>query len=293
MKNKKNMVIDIHAHTSNHQMFGLHIKTATIDDLESYAQKYNIQKIVLLATYFPFKKSGLSNRELWKRIQGKELFLMFGSLDLSGDFSSGLEELESLAEQKKIAGIKLYPGYQIFDCADERIFPVYTLAQKYNLPVMLHTGELHHCCSKEDRKKGKFRCGSYCKIDKHGNLSRPKNILAVAKHFSDLKFILSHLGNPYFEELRKVMKQCDNVYTDISGQFLSGTQEDTLEYRNVIQKELELFLQLPKGIDRLMFGTDFPIQSYKDSLELVNSLNLEKSSKEKILYKNAKNILAL
>src|SRR3989339_222274 len=276
------MIIDIHAHTSNHKMLGLHSQTASIDDLEMYAKKYNIEKIVLMATYFPFKGTGLSNYELLKRIQGKDLFLMFGSLDISSDFEKGLNELEELARDKKIFGIKLYPGYQIFDCAD-----------KYILPVKFHTGELHHCCPGENRKKGEFRCGSYCRIDKYGDLSMPKNIFPVAKKFSDVTFILSHLGNPYFDQLQEVMRECLNVYTDISGQFVSATDEDTPGYREVIKKEIEKFLNLSHGIDRIMFGTDFPIQSYKDSLEIIDSLNLSDLDKDKILYQNAKKLLKL
>lgn len=293
MKNTNNMIIDIHAHTSNHQMLGLHTKTATIQDLEAYAKKYNIEKIVLMATYFPFKGSGLSNYELLKRVQDKELFLIFGSLDSSGDIEQGVGELKELAKQKKIAGIKLYPGYQIFDCADEKIFPVYELALKYNLPVKFHTGELHHCCSRENRGKGEFRCGDYCRIDKYGDLSKPENILPVAKHFENVKFILSHLSNPYFSQLREVMRQCSNVYTDISGQFVSATEEDTKEYRNLIKEEIIEFLKLPNGADRLMFGTDFPIQSYEDSFAIIDSLNLNSVDKNKVLYQNAKKILDL
>src|SRR3989339_752376 len=253
------MIIDIHAHTSNHKMLGLHSQTASIDDLEMYAKKYNIEKIVLMATYFPFKGTGLSNYELLKRIQGKDLFLMFGSLDISSDFEKGLNELEELARDKKIFGIKLYPGYQIFDCADKNIFPIYELARKYN----------------------------------YGVLSMPKNFFLVDKKFSDFIFILSYLGNPYFDQLQEVMRECLNVYTDISGQFVSATDEDTPGYREVIKKEIEKFLNLSHGIDRIMFGTDFPIQSYKDSLEIIDSLNLSDLDKDKILYQNAKKLLKL
>ena len=101
--------------------------------------------------------------------------------------------------------------------------------------------------------------------------------------------LAAHLANPYFKELQEVMRVCPNVYTDISGQFLSGTKEDTLECRAKIIEEIKKFLEIDKT--RVLFGTDFPIQSYKDTLEFVEALGLNTSDKELILSKNAEKLL--
>jgi len=42
-----------------------------------------------------------------------------------------------------------------------------------------------------------------------------------------------------------------------------------------------------------MFGTDFPIQSVKDSIDIVESLQISDSTKEKIYYKTAARLLKL
>jgi len=269
------MIIDVHAHTSNHKMLGLHTENAKIEDLERMANKYGVQKIILLATYFPFKKSGLKNKELLERIRGKDLFLSFGSLDAMNHLKEGIRELEDLLSERLIQGIKLYPGYQNFDPSDESLFPIYSLAKKYAVPVMFHTGELHHCCSRKERIEKRYRCkAKECWIDLLGHLSEPQKIEFAVWKFPDLKFLLSHLGNPYFNQLRQLMKRYDNIYTDISGQFLSGTEEDTPEYRQTLKEEISKFLDLPFGLGRVLFGTDFPIQSYKDSIQLIEDLGL-------------------
>ncbi|MCX6744923.1 MAG: amidohydrolase family protein [Candidatus Parcubacteria bacterium] len=285
--------IDFHAHTSVHKLWGLHTQTATISDLVKLAAKHDLKKIVLLATYFPFKGSGLKNQELLDRISGNPLFCMFASLDVQNNFEQGLQELRELAKQGKICGIKLYPGYQVFSPSDPKVFPVYQLAREFALPVMFHGGELHHCCQEEDRKQGRFRCGQACKIDQLGHLAQPESFVGAIKNFPTVNFIISHLANPYFEELRQIMSLYPNVYTDISGQFISATSEAYPEYQQLIISEIRKFLEMPQGIYRVMFGTDFPIQSHEDSVSLIESLNLSADDAEKIYFSNAAKLLKL
>lgn len=48
--------------------------------------KYEIEKTVLLATYFPHKESSISNFRLYDWIRDNKRFLMFGSLDFDHFF---------------------------------------------------------------------------------------------------------------------------------------------------------------------------------------------------------------
>ena len=288
------MIIDIHAHTSDHKLWGLHTESASIETIEALAQKHGVSKIVLLATYFPLKKSGLPNKELLRRIEGKELFLAFGSLDVTGDCIAGIPELEELLKAKRIRGIKLYPGYQDFSPNDKKVFPIYELAREHRVPVMFHGGELHHCCPAQARNERPLRCGlNRCKLDDLTRLSRPSEMLSAFANFPEVTFIVSHLANDAFDELRSAMSEYPNVVTDISGQFLSGTNEATEEYRAFIVSEIKKFLALSNGMERMMFGTDFPIQSYEDSIDLTCRLGLTKGDEEKIFWKNAARVLNL
>ena len=286
------MIIDMHAHTSNHAMRDLHVTFASIASLEEEARKYGISSIVLLATYFPLKGTGVHNLDLLERIKGHSLFRMFGSLDVMNSFNPGLAELEVLAQKGKIAGIKLYPGYQGFKPSKRRLNRVYALAEKYRLPIMLHGGSLHHCCPPEVRRAGPRPCGlGNCKIEECGDFGQPQYVERAAREYPSVKFVVSHLANPYFSELRAVMERCPNVFTDISGQFVSGSEEDSEDYRRFIVSEIREFLSCSQGSERIMFATDFPIQGYKDSLDLVRRLNLSDEGKEKFLSLNAIRVL--
>ncbi len=289
-----NRIIDIHAHTSESVLWDLHTKSASLDTLRSLSKQYGISKIYLLATYFPLKKStGLTNEILLERVVNDPLFGCFGSLNLETDFGTGLSQLTGLAQSGALSGIKIYSGYQNIVLSDPKFTPLFQLAEKHGLPVACHMGELHHCCPKNERETlNEFRCGkTYCAIDQQGDLAHPKQIGAVAKLFPKVNFIACHLGNPFFDDMRQAMSECPNLYTDISGQFVSGTDEDSPKYRIFIKNEIEKFLKLEGGVERVLFGTDFPIQSYKDSLELVSSLKLSKGSREKILWENSQKFL--
>ncbi|MEK7511577.1 MAG: amidohydrolase family protein [Patescibacteria group bacterium] len=289
------MIIDIHAHTSSHKMWGLHTEDASIGKLKAEAEKFGVKKIALMATYFPFKGTGLHNLELLERIKDENLFLAFGSLDAMNDFENGVKELSELLRRKLIAGIKLYPGYQDFSyhiLFGVELFQIFELAECHKVPIMFHSGELHHCCSRETRAAGRGKCGADgCFVERLQYQAEPRYLGRYAQFFPEVKFIFSHLANPYFKQLRELMTAYPNVYTDISGQFLSGSDEDTREYRETIVHEIKKFLALPKGIDRLMFATDFPIQSYADSVDLIEALGLSNEEKEKIYWRNASRVL--
>lgn len=288
------MIIDIHAHTSNRPLRNLHVATATVNDLERLAKEFGVIKIVLMATYFPFKGTGVYNYDLLNRISGHDLFLPFGSLDAMNNISAGLVELRLLAQEGKLAGLKLYAGYQNFDLASDEMNQFYQIALDYNLPVAIHSGELHHCCPKNDN--GVRTCiikNGCCPIDDFSPLAQPNNIVRAVRKFPAVKFIFCHLSNPFFADLRQVMCECPNVYTDISGQFLSDSYESTDEYKQLIVDEIKRFLDLPHGMSRVLFGTDFPIQSYNDSIELIESLGLTNTEKAMIYYHNAIKFLEL
>jgi len=286
------MIIDMHAHTSQHKLRGLHTEDADIGDLKRYAAEYGIGKIMLMATYFPFKGTGLHNCDLHERIKGDSLFGFFGSIDLSAT-EPDFRELRSLAEAGIISGIKLYPGYQEFHPNNLSIMDqLSAIARPRNLPIAIHTGELHHCCPRHLREAGQRKCGhDSCPLDRLAYLAHPYWVSLLAGLYPRINFIACHMSNPHFRELRQAMAEYPNVFTDISGQFLSASDEDTDEYREQIVAEIGRFISLPGGIDRIMFGTDFPIQSYKDTISLVKALGLTASEEAKLLNGNAKRLL--
>lgn len=286
--------IDSHCHVSQSKFWDLHTEKGDLPDIKKFADKYNIHLIILLATYFPFKSStGWPNKKLFNHIKDNPRFKMFPSLDVMNDFKNGLTLLEEFLQRDICIGIKLYAGYQTFEFSHPDMFPIYELARKHNVPVGVHGGELHHCCQKSVRisKSRPLPCNfDTCQIDNNQHLSHPDAFEGAIKAFPDVNFIIYHYGNPHFQRVREIMMQYPNAYTGISGQFVSGLHiegEDTPEYREHLRVELQKLVDIPGLSKRLLFGTDFPIQSYEDSIKLIEGLKLSDDQLKDIMYRNS------
>lgn len=287
-------IIDVHVHTSNHPMRELHVTDASLTAIERACDHFGIERALVLATYFPFKGTGLHNRDLLDRIAGSARFSAIGSLDMMHDAVGGIAELRALCEAGLLVGIKLYPGYQQFHVDDQQTRLVCALAQEYALPVTIHGGELHHCCSAMRRSVGELACGNaFCWIDRLQPLAHPDAFRATIEAFPDVTFVIAHMANPYFDALRVLMRDCPHVVTDCSGQFLSGSHEDTSAYRQEIVREMTRFIhEVPDGEHRLLFGSDFPIQSFADTIGLVEALPVCDRVRSHIFRDNALRVYA-
>lgn len=279
--------VDVHCHTSTHLMRGLHTESASIETILNKMDMFDIERSVILATAFPYKGTGLSTADALERIKDhKDRFMVFGTINVHEPLEYQRHMLAKYAEKHLIRGIKLYPGYQSFVMNEPQYAWIYGMAAHYHLPVMIHGGELHHCCTRVQQK-----CGEVCPLDSAGHLSHPNSMLDVFESFPDVRFVVSHLANPYFDDLRHAMWAHKNIWTDISGQWVSG-KEDTPEYKRTITEVVRRFID-DGLIDRICFGTDFPIQSHTDSIELVNSLNLSEEDQKKIFYINPSRLLGI
>jgi hypothetical protein len=169
------------------------------------------------------------------------------------------EEFERVVNDYGLKGIKLHPCMQMFFLNDRRLFPIYERAEALGLPVLAHTGG--------DPIQG---------MELYGH---PRDLDEVATAFPKLKLIIAHFGIPFFDEATELMGKHENVFADISF---------TLE---VIDPEQLSSLIRKVGVDRVMFGSDYPFIEPKAAIQNVLELNLSDEDKERILWKNAVEIL--
>jgi len=177
-----------------------------------------------------------------------------------------IDWVEQQIKERKIDFIgEVLTQYYGISSSDSLIYPYYALAEKYNLPVGIHTGSAgpdHGCPNFKEEM---------------GNPSLLKNTLAK---FPKLRVWLMHGGAPFIKEFIDMMKTYPGLYADISvlnnpdivkpGDF-SGAM------KTFVEEGLE---------DRLMFGSDNgDIKKTVASVEQLNFLSEEQ--KEKIFYKNA------
>ncbi|MEK6970007.1 MAG: amidohydrolase family protein [Nanoarchaeota archaeon] len=274
--------IDFHCHATKRKINDVIPESADINYLAKEMQKYEIEKTVLLATYFPHKSSGISNYRLYHWIKDRPEFVMFGSLDFEHYFYQGYNELEEMAEERLIKGIKIYTCYQNIDLSSKNFGRIISLAKKQNLPVMFHGGYSYTSF----RRYGRFSVA---------NLIHPKDLEFLAKEHPTLKIIISHLGNPFHQELTEIVKENSQVYSDISGLVHSKYKRDPRYEPEEVSEAVENIKQFlgECGPSKLLFGTDFPLQIHSDSIYFIEEAmkNYPLTDKKKVYYKNAERIL--
>jgi len=153
--------------------------------------------------------------------------------------------IESGLRSHKYGCIKIYLGYVHQWAYDKAYEPAYVLAEKYDVPVVFHTGDTYSTT-------GKLK------------YSDPLTIDEVAVDHPKVNFVIAHAGNPWIESAAEVAYKNPNVYLDGSA-FLIGDlgkepQEKVDEYVVRPVKWIFGYVEDPK---KLMFGTDWPLTEMK------------------------------
>lgn len=196
-------------------------------------------------------------------------------------FSEGAaEELERAVEELGLRGYKLIASNQTRPIDDKALYPVWEVAEKLEVPVLIHFGVLG---------------GGGGPARDLRNMN-PLTLWEVASAFPTLNFVIPHFGACYLRELLQLCWSCPNVRIDTSGsnQWMNWVPYE-LHLTDLFRKAMETV-----GPDRLIFGTDssyFPrgfSESYlREQLKACYTIGLEQSSLEKIFYKNAVGLLKL
>ncbi|RKY35636.1 MAG: hypothetical protein DRP73_04545 [Candidatus Omnitrophota bacterium] len=109
--------------------------------------------------------------------------------------------------------------------------------------------------------------------------SSPPRIARVLKEFPKLKLIAAHFGGfRLWDEVEKYLLGKD-VYFDTA--FFFG---------HLPQKRIKTFLLNHPG-DKILFGTDFPLQDQIKDIKFLKRLDIPDELKVKILGENARELL--
>lgn len=274
------MIVDFHVHPPTHQfvtclgeLFEPTVKyfrsNFKILDYKSFAEDLKnegVTKAVLLPLVSNLNKGGRIENEHIKEIcnTDPDLFYGFASFDLNKDYIS---ELNYAIKKLGLKGIKIHPQLQCIRPDDPKLRPVYEFADKYELPIVLHTG----ITGIGANVKG----GGGLKLD----YGRPIYVDNIASEFPNATFILAHFGWPWYEEALAVSYHKANVYIDISGWSPKYIPAIVIKY-------MDSLLQ-----DRVLFGSDYPMIKPSRIINVLKQLNLKDQTIRKVLFENASKIL--
>lgn len=154
--------------------------------------------------------------------------------------------------------------------ADSLLFPYYRLAQRYNLPVGIHTGG-----AGPDHGSPNFKM----------EMGSPLLLRPLLSQFPMMKVWIMHSGVQDYKETIFVMQENKGVYADVS--VISNPDIVPLtQFSNIIRAFIDARLE-----DRLMFGTDNG--NIEKVIASVESLYfLSEQQKKKLYYENAEHFFS-
>ncbi|MFA5986661.1 MAG: amidohydrolase family protein [Parcubacteria group bacterium] len=258
------MIIDTHVHISLFENNAKNLKEA-FEILLNDMQKYNIERAIIVPDNIENSDQIADLEKAIELIGDKKNFYFLGSPQIIQRGSSELEKYQKLIKEKKIVGLKFFPGHDPYYPTDERCVPYYKLCQDLEVPVLFHTGE----------NTGNSECAQW---------NDPKYIVEITKEFPRLKVIITHYFWPRMDYCYELTKNVPNIYFETAAM----ADEEVVEKSGGIGKVREI---LHKTIvDRpakVIFGTDWPMCKIEEHINLIRSLGLEKEIEEKIFSSNA------
>jgi uncharacterized protein len=180
----------------------------------------------------------------------------------SKDVQADMEQLARLG----IRMIKIHPPHQLLFANDyvngvKELATIYASAEKYGIPVMVHTGT-----SIFPGARNRF--------------GDPLFLDDVAVDFPKLKLLMAHGGRPiWMNTAFFLLRRHKNLYLDIS-----GIPPKLL---------LQYFPRLEEIAYKTLFGTDWPspgVKDIKQNMDEFLALRLSDAAKEHVLSKTAQGI---
>ena len=181
----------------------------------------------------------------------------FGFGTIHADYVNKQEEILRRLDMG-LVGIKIHPDMQKFHIDDPRMFEVYELLSEKGALLMLHMG------------------------DDRYDYSQPARLAKIMDMFPNLKVVGAHLGGYHcWEESLMYLCGRQNLWFDTSS---------SLQFIDI---ELAKKIIGTHGINRILFGTDYPITDQNEELKWIELLDFTEEEKKAVFYENAAKLLGI
>jgi predicted TIM-barrel fold metal-dependent hydrolase len=202
-----------------------------------------------------------------------------------GNADAIAQEVELRASQGA-KGIKMHPGMFVFSPDDEELWPAYEKCQELGMPIIADSGPwpVSHVLVRYPTPV--FESSTASNVD----YAEPINWIRVAEAFPKLTIVLAHLGTAWWDERVELSRDYPNIYFDTAQGFAASDQIPYCCHRALAEEDaIRIFRKI--GVDRIMFGTDFPALASQPQIEQLVRLPFTEDEKRMIFSENAKRIL--
>ncbi len=217
-------------------------------------------------------ESIMKNPDCISTVLSDERLFLSPCIDISIPVEPQLAEIEKNIETSKTVGLKIYLSYQRGKANSPPLRPIYEFASRHRLSVTFHTG----------------LCSLILPSDNDIEGSSAKYIAEVAEEFPDVNFIVAHMDDPRFTECIRIVSEHDNMFTDFSGAYETGTKE-AADIDRAVSIFGEAICSRQGTSKKILYGTDFcpPINlAQLDEYDYTIAKIFNKEDFEDIYYKN-------
>lgn len=260
------MLIDCHVHLNNYDETHSRSAEDLAADLFAAMDENGVDHAVVLTSYKVNAHRPHVDEVI--RVVGKDprITIIEGLRWRDPDERTDLYNLEDRIRDGLVKGIKLYPGYDRYPINDPSLESVFRIAEKHDVPVMIHCGDTY---------------------SKHAKVRQAHPLLVddIAVDYPEVRFVICHLGNPWFQDAAEVLYKNDNVYADISGLTLGEFHYEFERY--MVQRVRDMISYMGDPGKQLMYGTDWPLAGMRTYRRFFDSLELPGDAKEGIAWRTA------
>ncbi|MFX1241206.1 MAG: amidohydrolase family protein [Promethearchaeota archaeon] len=246
------------------QMLNAIMDQFTLEGYIALMDKFDINKAVIVAydasTAYGFVMA--TNEDIAEFVKKyPDRFIGFGCVDIPA--KNAMDQLEYAIQSLGLKGIKLIPPVQKFDYSDKKFDPLWRKMIDLNVPLWTHGGH---------------QTSFYGSVAKYGH---PLLIDDLASRHKDLTIIIGHMGVPWMWDTWSVVLRHQNVYVDISAY---PNLYNWFPWDAFISEDLS---------HKILFASDYPLLHYSQIFNAFEKVQISKTIRNAILYKNATKLLKL
>lgn len=264
------MIIDCHVHLNHYADESVDALSANLASLQTTMRRNRVDAAIILTSY-KVAPGRPSTRQVVEAVRSTTNLFVVAGVSWERLDQATVDDLDDMLTAGALKGLKLYPGYEPFYPSDARLAPIYALAGKHDVPVMIHCGDTY-------APSGKVK------------YAHPLNVDEVAVDHPNVKFVICHLGNPWLTDCMEVVYKNPNVYADISGLVLGDFTDRFEEY---MRRQLHDLLTWGVDPGSVLYGTDWPISSMESYLDFMEDIKIPGKEREAIMWENAVKLFKL
>ena len=174
---------------------------------------------------------------------------------------TGVRRLEKWVKEGPFVGAHLHTYGFGLPVNHRRYYPFYAKCAELGVPVVMQVG---HSAEAMPSKLG-----------------RPILVDDIALDFPELKIVAAHTGWPWVEELTALAWKHQNVYIGTSAHHPKYWDPALVAFAN------------SRGRGKVLYGTDYPVMDFADSLAAVEQLELKEVARDLILSGAAREVFDL